>query len=145
MKSHESPDKTVDSAIRKVPDQANGLVIHGPQGARDGDVLTPEALAFVADLAHRFHPRLKELLKAREQRQGRFDSGALTDFRTDTRKVRESSWQVGPIPADLKDRRVEITGPTERKMIINALNSGAKVFMADFEESLAPTCENAVC
>ena len=144
MKSHESPDKTVDSAIRKVPDQANGLVIHGPQGARDGDVLTPEALAFVADLAHRFHPRLKELLKAREQRQGRFDSGELPDFRTDTRKVRESSWQVGPIPADLKDRRVEITGPTERKMIINALNSGAKVFMADFEDSLAPTWRNVV-
>src|SRR5215469_14585442 len=124
MKSHESPGKTVDSAIRKVPDQAvSGLVIRGPQGERDGEILTPEALAFVADLAHRFHPRLKELLKAREQRQGHFDSGELPDFRVDTRKVRDSSWQVGPIPADLQDRRVEITGATERKMIINALNS----------------------
>ena len=145
MKSHESPGKTVESAIRKVPDQAvSGLVIRAPKGARDGEVLTPEALAFVADLAHRFHPRLKELLKAREQRQGYFDSGELPDFRADTRKVRDSSWQVGPVPADLRDRRVEITGPTERKMIINALNSGAKVFMADFEDSLAPTWRNVV-
>ncbi|HEY1992465.1 MAG TPA: malate synthase A [Gammaproteobacteria bacterium] len=120
------------------------MAIQGPQGDRDQEILTPEALAFVADLAHRFHPRLKELLKAREQRQGYFDSGELPDFRTDTRKIRESDWHVGPIPADLQDRRVEITGPTERKMIINALNSGAKVFMADFEDSLAPTWRNVV-
>ncbi|HSN16606.1 MAG TPA: malate synthase A [Gammaproteobacteria bacterium] len=145
MKSHETPGKTVESAIRKVPDQASsGLAIHGLKGDRDGEILTPEALAFVADLAHRFHTRLKELLKAREQRQGYFDSGELPDFRPDTREIRESEWKVGPIPADLQDRRVEITGPTERKMIINALNSGAKVFMADFEDSLAPTWRNVI-
>src|SRR6185312_14459161 len=145
MKSHDSPGKAVDSAIRKV--QENGLTtleIRGPMAPRQAEVLTTEALAFVADLAHRFQPRLKELLKARDARQGRFDAGELPAFRIDTQKVRESDWRVGEIPADLMDRRVEITGPVERKMIINALNSGAKVFMADFEDSLAPTWENVV-
>jgi malate synthase len=145
MKSHESPDKAVDSAIRKVADTGHqGLQIHGPAVPRQAEVLTPEALAFVADLAHHFHPRLKLLLKARDARQGRFDAGELPDFRHDTKSIRESDWRVGEIPADLMDRRVEITGPVERKMIINALNSGAKVFMADFEDSLAPTWQNVV-
>ncbi len=145
MKSHDSPGNSVDSAIRKVPETSpSGLEIRGPTAPRQDEVLTPEALAFVADLAHRFQPRLKKLLKAREARQGRFDAGELPGFRIDTQKIRESDWRVGDIPADLMDRRVEITGPTERKMIINALNSGAKVFMADFEDSLAPTWQNVV-
>src|SRR5690242_10465066 len=120
------------------------LRIHAPAVTRDREVLTPQALSFVADLVRHFSPRLQQLLAAREARQARFDQGELPEFRADTRKIRESDWQVGPIPADLQDRRVEITGPTERKMVINALNSGAKVFMADFEDSLAPTWQNVV-
>src|SRR5262245_47471883 len=120
MKSHETPGKTVDSAIRKVTENgAQGLQITGPKAPRQEEVLTPEALAFVADLAHHFHPRLKLLLDARDARQARFDAGELPDFRHDTRSIRESDWRVGEIPADLMDRRVEITGPVERKMIIN--------------------------
>ena len=145
MKNQESPDNTVDSASQKTPDRASaGLVIRGPRGERDGEILTPEALSFVADLAGHFQPRLQALLKARDVRQASFDGGGLPDFRVDTRAIRESHWHVGTIPADLLDRRVEITGPTERKMVINALNSGAKVFMADFEDSLAPTWRNVM-
>jgi malate synthase len=145
MKTQDSPGNSVESAIRKVPaDDLPTLQIRGGKGARDGEVLTPEAMAFVADLVQRYQPRLKELLKAREMRQARFDQGELPTFRDDTREIRDGDWRVGDIPADLQDRRVEITGPTERKMIINALNSGAKVFMADFEDSLAPTWRNVV-
>jgi malate synthase len=105
-------------------------------------ILTPDALAFLARL-HRFaEPRRQQLLQARRQRQARYDAGALPDFRPDTKAIRESDWTVAPIPAALQDRRVEITGPVERKMIINALNSGAKVFMADFEDSSAPSFTN---
>jgi malate synthase len=145
MKSHDSPGNSVESAIRKVQESSlSALEIRGSEAPRQAEILTPKALAFVADLAHRFQPRLKELLKAREARQGRFDAGELPGFRIDTQKIRESDWRVGDIPADLMDRRVEITGPVERKMIINALNSGARVFMADFEDSLAPTWQNVV-
>ena len=106
------------------------------------DALTPDALAFLGRL-HRFaEPRRQELLKARRERQARYDAGVLPDFRPDTQAIRESDWTVAPIPAALQDRRVEITGPVERKMIINALNSGAKVFMADFEDSSAPSFAN---
>ena len=106
------------------------------------DILTPDALAFLARL-HRFaEPRRQQLLQARRQRQARYDAGALPDFRPDTKAIRESAWKVAPIPTALQDRRVEITGPVERKMIINALNSGAKVFMADFEDSSAPSFAN---
>jgi malate synthase len=107
-------------------------------------VLTPEALALVAALARRFTPRVHELLGARQRRQNEIDAGQLPDFLPATRKVRESEWRVGPIPADLLDRRVEITGPTDRKMVINALNSGARVFMADCEDSLTPTWDNVI-
>ncbi|SEN50537.1 malate synthase [Luteibacter sp. UNCMF331Sha3.1] len=106
------------------------------------DVLTPDALAFVADLHRRFDRRRLGLLAERVARQQRYDAGELPDFRSDTTAIREGDWAVGPIPAALRDRRVEITGPVERKMIINALNSGAKVFMADFEDSSAPTWAN---
>ena len=106
------------------------------------DILTPDALAFLARLHRLVEPRRQQLLQARRQRQARYDAGVLPDFRVDTKAIRESNWAVAPIPAALQDRRVEITGPVERKMIINALNSGAKVFMADFEDSSAPSFAN---
>ncbi len=107
-------------------------------------ILTPAALAFVADLEERFGARRRALLEARGARQKRFDAGGLPDFLPETQEVRESDWKVAPIPADLLDRRVEITGPTDRKMVINALNSGARVFMTDFEDALSPTWKNLV-
>ncbi|MEO6577796.1 MAG: malate synthase A, partial [Candidatus Limnocylindria bacterium] len=109
------------------------------------EVLTRDALAFVADLHRRFNPRRLELLAARTERQARFDAGELPDFLPETAFIREdTSWHVASAPADLDDRRVEITGPAEPKMMINALNSGAKVFMCDFEDALSPTWDNVV-
>jgi malate synthase len=116
----------------------------GPVQGRAAEVLTPEALAFVAELHRRFDGRRRELLAAREARQARFDAGELPDFLEETRAVRDGDWRVAPIPADLLDRRVEITGPVDRKMILNALNSGARVFMADFEDATSPTWANLV-
>lgn len=107
-------------------------------------VLTREALDFICALARRFTPRVHQLLETRERRQHEIDAGKLPDFLPETRNIRDSDWRVGPIPADLMDRRVEITGPTERKMVINALNSGANMFMADFEDSLTPTWDNLI-
>jgi len=120
------------------------LSIGAPMRAEYESILTAEALEFVAALTERFAPRVTELLRAREARQKRFDAGELPDFLPETRSVRESEWKVAPVPADLRDRRVEITGPTDRKMVINALNSGARVFMADCEDSLAPTWDNVI-
>jgi malate synthase len=108
------------------------------------DILTPEALAFVAGLHRRFDARRQALLAARAERQKAFDAGALPDFPPETAQIRAGDWTVAPIPADLMDRRVEITGPTDRKMVINALNSGAQAFMADFEDATAPTWANLV-
>src|SRR5471032_3556417 len=105
-------------------------------------VLTAPAIAFVEDLTRRFRPRIDELLARRRATQTRFNDGARPDFLADTAAVRSGDWRVGAIPADLLDRRVEITGPVDRKMIINALNSGANVFMADFEDSTTPTWDN---
>jgi malate synthase len=116
--------------------------IRAPAHPRAAEVLTPEALAFLAELHRRFDGRRRELLAARQARQARFDAGERPDFLAETAEVRSSDWKVAPIPADLLDRRVEITGPTDRKMIINALNSGAKVFMADFEDATSPTWRN---
>ncbi|MGH7525741.1 MAG: malate synthase A [Gemmatimonadales bacterium] len=107
-------------------------------------VLSQEALAFVARLTRRFAPEREVLLTRRAERQRRFRAGELPDFLADTAAVRAGSWTVAPAPADLDDRRVEITGPTDAKMVINALNSGAKVFMADFEDALSPPWENVV-
>jgi malate synthase len=107
-------------------------------------VLTPEALAFVAALDARFGERRLELLERRKTVQAELDAGALPTFLEETRRVREGDWKVAPIPADLRDRRVEITGPVDRKMVINALNSGAFTYMADFEDSTAPTWANVV-
>ncbi len=107
-------------------------------------ILSPDAQAFLTQLARSFTPRRDALLAERAARQLRIDAGEMPDFLPETRHIREADWQIAAIPADLQDRRVEITGPTDRKMIINALNSGAKVFMADFEDSNAPTWANLI-
>jgi malate synthase len=107
-------------------------------------ILTPEALAFVAGLQRAFGVRRKALLAARAARQEEFDAGRLPDFLPETKQIRESGWRVAPQPKDLLDRRVEITGPTDRKMVINALNCGASTFMADFEDANCPTWHNMV-
>ena len=119
-----------------------GVEFVAPLPQRYAAILTPEAIAFVVKLHRAFNGRRKELLAARVARQVRLDTGEKPDFLLETADVRESEWQVAPLPADLLDRRVEITGPVDRKMIINALNSGAKVFMADFEDSTTPTWDN---
>jgi malate synthase len=121
-----------------------GHRIIGSIGDRYSEVLTPEATEFVAALHRQFNPRRKELLARRGEQQLRLDAGATLDFLSETRSVREDEWRVAPVPFDLQDRRVEITGPVERKMMINALNSGAKVFMADFEDANSPTWENVI-
>jgi malate synthase len=121
-----------------------GVNILAPAHPAQGRVLTPAALEFIVQLERRFNPRRVELLAARAERQKRLDAGEKPDFLPETRAIRESEWTVAPIPGDLEDRRVEITGPVDRKMIINALNSGAKVFMADFEDSNTPTWSNQI-
>ena len=108
------------------------------------EILTPEAMDFVATLIRAFSDRREELLQRRAQRQAEIDAGKLPDFLPETTHIRNSDWTIAPIPPDLQDRRVEITGPVERKMIINALNSGAKVFMADFEDAFSPTWEGTI-
>jgi len=119
-----------------------GMELRGslPRGVEK--VLTPEALAFVAELVRQFRPRVEQLLERRREMQRRYDAGERPNFLSATEEIRAADWTVAPIPADLQDRRVEITGPTDRKMIINALNSGASVFMADFEDSNSPTWRN---
>jgi malate synthase len=106
--------------------------------------LTPQATEFLVALHTRFEPVRRALLEERKKRQARLDAGQKPQFLEETRATREAEWKVAPIPADLLDRRVEITGPPDRKMVINALNSGASVFMADFEDSNAPTWENCI-
>lgn len=122
----------------------NGVLVIGHQTKSLDEILSPEALAFVVDLERRFGARRRELLAARAARQARLDAGETPDFLAETKSVRDSDWTVAPLPADLMDRRVEITGPVDRKMVINALNSGAKVFMADFEDSNTPTWDNQI-
>jgi len=121
-----------------------GAEIAAAAAPRQDEVLTPETIEFVAELERRFGARRLELLQARAERQERLDQGELPDFLPETRDVRESDWMIEPVPAGLQDRRVEITGPTDRKMVINALNSGAKMFMADFEDANSPTWANMV-
>ena len=122
----------------------NGIRVSGAAMPESARVLTADALSFVAQLQRRFDGQRQALLAERVVRQRRFDAGERPDFLAETAKVRSSDWSVPPAPADLEDRRVEITGPVERKMMINALNSGARVFMADFEDSLSPTWANVV-
>lgn len=119
--------------------EKNGICISAPITPMFETVLTPDALDFVAGLAREFESSRLALLERRKKVQADIDKGILPDFLPETEHVRKGDWTIGPVPADLKDRRVEITGPVERKMVINALNSGAKTFMADFEDSHAPT------
>jgi len=121
-----------------------GVQVLAPVSERFAEILTPEAVAFVVDLQRTFNVRRKDLLSARHERQKHIDAGEKPAFLDETRTIREAAWAVAPLPADILDRRVEITGPVDRKMIINALNSGAKVFMADFEDSSTPTWNNLI-
>ncbi len=126
------------------PTLPEGITLTGTSAAGYASILTPEALAFVAGLSRQFETRRRELMQRRAARQAAFDRGVLPDFLPETKAIRDGDWTIGPVPADLQDRRVEITGPTDRKMVINALNSGANVFMADFEDSNAPTWANMI-
>jgi malate synthase len=121
-----------------------GVEIRGPEVPGLAEVLVPEAMELVAKLHRAFDGRRQELLAAREERQARLDGGERPDFLPETADVRAGDWTVAPVPADMQDRRAEITGPVDRKMIINALNSGAKAFMADFEDSNTPTWANVI-
>jgi len=121
-----------------------GVQVHGPSAAGYERVLTPAALGFVGELVRQFRPSLKTLLQNRTVRRARIASGAPLDFLPETADVREGAWKAAPVPRDLLRRTVEITGPVDRKMVINALNSGADCFMADFEDSNSPTWDNNV-
>ena len=126
------------------PRTQQGVRILGDITPAFAEILTPDALAFVAKLQRKFNARRLECLARRQQRQAALDRGETLDFLPETKEIREGDWTCAPIPPDLRDRRVEITGPTDRKMVINALNSGAKVFMADFEDANSPTWANMI-
>ena len=126
------------------PTHSNPLDIRAEITPAFATILTPEAQAFVAMLSQQFEPRRQSLLAARRERQEQFDAGQLPDFLADTRSIRERDWTIAAQPKDLLDRRVEITGPTDRKMVINALNCGASTFMADFEDANCPTWFNMI-
>src|SRR5579863_1472869 len=123
---------------------ATGVEIKAPVNDTQAQILTSEALRFLASLARKFDARRQELLERRKARQAEIDAGKFPDFLPETAEIRAAEWTVAPIPADLLDRRVEITGPVDRKMVINALNCGANVFMADFEDANSPTWHNNV-
>ena len=130
----------MDKKLQLLP----GMRIDAPLLPEYARVLTTDALAFVATLCREFEPRRRELLAARTARQREFDAGKMPDFLAATRPVRDADWEIAAQPPDLLDRRVEITGPTDRKMVINALNCGASAFMADFEDANCPTWDNMV-
>jgi malate synthase len=130
--------------VSAITGTSSAVELRGPVDGRAAEILTPEALAFVAGLQREFGAERLRLLAARAERQAELDAGALPDFLPETREVRESEWLVASAPPALQDRRVEITGPVDRKMVINALNSGARVFMADFEDANSPTWQNNV-
>src|SRR4051794_31006570 len=121
-----------------------GVQVSGDLTDAAREILTPDALAFLAKLQRAFNARRKECLERRQERQAALDRGESLGFLPETKAIRDGDWTCAPIPPDLRDRRVEITGPTDRKMVINALNSGAKMFMADFEDANSPTWENIV-
>ncbi len=122
----------------------SGIQLRAPTVAESGSVLTPAALDLIAKLHRAFESRRQELLARRAARQADFDSGKLPDFLQETAQIRAEDWTIARQPPDMLDRRVEITGPTDRKMVINALNSGASTFMADFEDANCPTWANMV-
>ncbi|NRD77704.1 malate synthase A [Bacillus sp. BRMEA1] len=124
--------------------QTRGIEVVGALRAQYDEILTPEALQFIEELERNFGTRRVELLQSRKIRQEEINNGKLPDFLPETKHIRNSEWTIAPLPQDLQDRRVEITGPTDRKMVINAMNSGAKLFMADFEDATSPKWENIV-
>ncbi len=125
-------------------DGKNGINILAPVTPEFKRILTPEALDFISGLARSFEGRRQELLDQRVETQKEIDMGMFPDFLPDTEEIRNGNWTIAPVPSDLQDRRVEITGPVDRKMVINALNSGAKTFMADFEDSHCPTWDGTL-
>jgi malate synthase len=149
-KAVRSKGKLVGKKIKSSPKvtsgsyRVGGASIRAVRGHRFDEILTKEALAFVTELHKKFEKKRAELIDARTKRQSRFDKGELPDFLNETRKIRESDWKIGKLPKDLNDRRVEITGPVDRKMVVNALNSGAEVFMADFEDACSPSWQNLI-
>jgi len=126
------------------PTLPDGVALRGPMPPGAEKVLSPDALAFVADLVRRFRPRVEELLERRREMQRRYDAGERPAFLAATEEIRGSPWTVAPLPADLLDRRIEIRGPVDRRTVINALNSGANVFVADLEDSTSPTWRNVI-
>src|ERR1700683_2196964 len=139
-----NPKTDIISAMNAPTSLDNQSLESQSQARKQTDILTPESQAFLSKLAAEFEPRRQELLAQRRTVQEEIDHGKLPDFLSETAEIREKDWKVAPIPKDLLDRRVEITGPVDRKMIINALNSGASVFMADFEDSNSPTWSNNI-
>ncbi|MBN93727.1 MAG: malate synthase A [Deltaproteobacteria bacterium] len=133
-----------DSNLTAVQPASKALKVVGPDLPGFAEILTPEALGFLSELIAEFAPRVDDLMARRRASQRRIDAGGRPGFLEETRSVRESDWSVAPLPEDLLERRVEITGPVDRKMVINALNSGANVFMADFEDSNAPSWDNTI-
>jgi len=131
-------EQTLDSGLPE------GILITGDIQPGYESILTQDALNFIATLHRQFESQRQALLQKRIERQAKFDLGNLPNYISETKNIRDSNWAVAPIPADLQDRRVEITGPVERKMVINALNSPVKVFMADFEDSNSPTWDNII-
>lgn len=130
--------------MSQIQSQTIGLEIRSPVPEQYADILSPDTMQFIERLVHEFEPQWEELLRRRAERQKELDAGIFPDFLPQTKHIRQSDWTVAPIPKDLQNRRVEITGPTDRKMVINALNSGANVYMADFEDSNAPTWHNLI-
>src|SRR5437588_1857133 len=130
--------------MQRVVPRSRDISVLGRVSAESAQILTEQALDFIAALHRRFESQREELLARRAARQKEFDRGKLPDFLPDTQKIREQDWRVAPQPKDLLERRVEITGPTDRKMVINALNSGASTFMADFEDANCPTWHNMI-
>lgn len=140
----DSPKHTKTATDLPSRGAGSGVEVRTPTVDRASEILSPEAIAFVVALHRKFNPTREALLAKRAERQATFDAGRLPDFLPETRTIREGSWRVAPVPQDLRDRRVEITGPVDRKMVINALNSGASTFMADFEDANSPTWENLI-
>ncbi|MGH9671869.1 MAG: malate synthase, partial [Bryobacteraceae bacterium] len=136
--------RSAEGSIQAQSSPAEAVRISGPAVDSAAEVLTPPALEFLAALARKFEGRRRSLIERRVERQREIVEGRMPEFLPETRAIRDDEWKVAGIPADLSDRRVEITGPVERKMIINALNCGANVFMADFEDSNSPTWRNNI-
>ena len=142
--AHRRPTGAAMSTTKHGLTMPAGVEVLGPLAEGYDEILSPDALAFLAELERRFGPTRHELLARRREVDARLQAGELPDFLEETREVREADWQIAPVPRDLLDRRVEITGPVDRKMIVNALNCGASVYMADFEDATTPTWANLI-